>query len=373
MSHRSHRAASPPSAAPDRPRPRLGFTLIELLVVIAIIAILVALLLPAVQQAREAARKAQCQNNMKQILLAAHNYHSQYGVLPGAGMGSQGNLSPFVGMLPFLDQGALSTLVANAGYPKFDDPVYYTEFESLLCPSDRTKVDPDKVNRGNNAVDIGDTNYGLNWGDNPYGVNDGARDVAEARGMFLYGTNLKLADVRDGTVNTMLFAEIGRNTGGREFQGGWTKESKFGPAASGGTPEVANSLDKCLTKATDPSRPGFYPDHKHTQGGRGGRWNASFGDNTAVTGVIPPNGPSCARKGSSGSELLGTAGSYHAGGVFIGLVDGSTQFVSDSVDVGYDISGTGPIPAGVLAGSSPYGVWGALSTRDGGEVVDSAF
>ncbi|MFH5806800.1 type II secretion system protein, partial [Alienimonas sp. DA493] len=101
---------------------RRGFTLIELLVVIAIIAILVSLLLPAVQQAREAARRSQCQNNLKQLGLALHNYHSTYKVFPAASAGTQtvdpdrsgiygednrSRISGFIPLLPYLDQTAM--------------------------------------------------------------------------------------------------------------------------------------------------------------------------------------------------------------------------------------------------------------------------
>lgn len=97
---------------------RSAFTLIELLVVIAIIAVLIALLLPAVQQAREAARRSQCKNNLKQLGLAIHNYHDVYNLVPMIGLnGGPGGQrhSPYVGMLPYLDQAPLANLIAAGG------------------------------------------------------------------------------------------------------------------------------------------------------------------------------------------------------------------------------------------------------------------
>jgi prepilin-type N-terminal cleavage/methylation domain-containing protein/prepilin-type processing-associated H-X9-DG protein len=103
-------------------RHRTGFTLVELLVVIAIIGILVALLLPAVQAAREAARRTQCQNNLKQMALSLHNYHDTYGAFPAARLSKSPNFGHMVGLLPFLEQGNVEAMFDRTAPGGFAEP-----------------------------------------------------------------------------------------------------------------------------------------------------------------------------------------------------------------------------------------------------------
>ena len=384
-----------------RTRRRGGFTLIELLVVIAIIAILVSLLLPAVQQAREAARRSQCQNNLKQIALAMHNYHSTYKVFPEAATGTgdgpdnSGNrLSPFVTLTPFLDQDALWNTISrpyldpdnnNDGNP--DDPRQYVQrmgpvpwngsydpwrvqITSLLCPSDGTK-----------PSGIADTNYGFNWGDNGAGVlkRNGNVKFSCARGMMVRDESLGLVDAKDGTVNTLLIIELGRGDGSFAFQGawarqvtglgmdGWADHNDFDGTAAG------NVNVNCIQAVADPANPGFYDVNTSaasrivpgTNGeGRGTRWTDAGGAFTVVTTIVPPNGPSCIAQNNDWGAGYYTAGSYHSGGIQAAMCDGSVKFLSQTIDTG-DLSLNQRI-----TGRSPYGVWGALGTRKGGELID---
>ena len=125
---------------------RRGFTLIELLVVIAIIAILIALLLPAVQQAREAARRTQCKNNLKQLGLALHNYHDNFGRFcpsrggPNDGANRNGDQTGFVRLLPYMDQDAIYRQIRQDSntVPVCWDGAFLpwtTQINMLLCPS----------------------------------------------------------------------------------------------------------------------------------------------------------------------------------------------------------------------------------------------
>ncbi|WP_165700516.1 DUF1559 domain-containing protein [Alienimonas californiensis] len=368
---------------------RAGFTLIELLVVIAIIAILVSLLLPAVQQAREAARRSQCQNNLKQLGLAMHNYHSQHKRFPSGGLGYSNATSPFVALLPFLDEGTLWRQVSGTvnrtktgGVPNYTDgghtpattyppfpspwngdyPVWVSQPNVLLCPTDGAPRP--------SANDWGETNYAINWGDNTGGTRTG--DINRCRGMFMQGKDkgLGIKDARDGTVNTLLFAEIGRNNGDRAYQGGYLKD------VTGVSPDGSNNYANpaaCIAAATSPNSPGRYPVDAALTGssgygtGRGDRWIHYDTYFTGFNAILPPNGPNCTHDDGPWDQVIMSAGSYHGGGVQAVMADGSVQFISDTIDAG---NSSAP---NVLSGESPYGVWGALATRSAGDSTEGAY
>ncbi len=381
MLRRSHRILPAPHPAARRSRRRAGFTLIELLVVIAIIAILVSLLLPAVQQAREAARKAQCQNNLKQLGLAAHNYHSTYRAFPiqGGGTGTptssgnttnQAKLSVFVPLTQYLDHPTIWRDISTAhdGWPAYGPETgktnykpWRTQIATLLCPSDGSQ-------NTNDANIMADTNYAVSWGDNAHGVMESTdRALENSRGMFKRGESRAFRDVRDGTVNTVLFAEIGRDDNSGAYQGGVLPNASMGSWKGNNPPIGFRTPLRCLEATENPDNPGFYP--PSVLGDvepRGNRWNDAGGAFTGFTTILPPNGPSCSRWGNVDEDVILSAGSYHPGVVQVVMVDGSVRTISETIDA--ETAGMGE--AQVTSGRSPYGVWGALGTRNGGEVAE---
>ncbi|MDQ3332190.1 MAG: DUF1559 domain-containing protein, partial [Planctomycetota bacterium] len=202
---------------------RKGFTLIELLVVIAIIAVLIALLLPAVQQAREAARRVQCKNNLKQLGLALHNYENTYGVFPPNGATSQYSYSPQAQLLPFIEQANLQRLIdfdqpliIGSGGPSSRlnpaiQPAAEKAVSVFLCPSDggevfyvdTTKTPNERFAGGNYMASMGS---GVGW--NCYTSRPPSLPTWNGSdGLFWNGSKVRFRDLTDGTTNTIAFGE----------------------------------------------------------------------------------------------------------------------------------------------------------------------
>ncbi|MFW6171396.1 MAG: DUF1559 domain-containing protein [Planctomycetota bacterium] len=225
-----------------------GFTLVELLVVIAIIGILVALLLPAVQAAREAARRTQCTNNLKQIGLALHNYHDTANAFPAGFVyrGGDGvcNYGWNVAIFPYMEQGAFYDQLSPGTIPLYDR---YTDsatdvdrellqqaIPNVRCPSDDGPDLANSVNFGNNDYfDVALSNYvaSAGYGDKP------VRDQ-ECRGMF-YGNSWKsFGDINDGSSNTLAVGERSYGqpgSGNRQHAATWVgvgQNSSFGNHAT---------------------------------------------------------------------------------------------------------------------------------------------
>ncbi len=349
---------------------RVAFTLVELLVVIAIIGILIALLLPAVQAAREAARRAQCVNNLKQFGLALHNYHDTYGAFvyrKGGTSGATGNGSNesrrcgYISLLPYLEQGPMWDRIKGGG----GSPAYPPEGprgdggwsfwndapEMLVCPSDNGVP--------NNTGPY--LSYVMSVGDQTSNViND-----QTPRGIFGYIRCTKMADVTDGTSNTAMMSE-------RLCQGNLGSFRGQNPVAVG--PEQVEHVLGVATRVSgahnSPVLCYSVSDGKYFTNGTqiqtyfGTNWHDGQAMHNAFNTVLPPNAPACGDGGSwaDTSNVIMPPASRHPGGANLLRVDGSVDFISETIDSG-NTAAAGPGDVG----KTPYGVWGALGSKAGGD------
>jgi len=384
-------------------RRKRGFTLIELLVVIAIIAVLIALLLPAVQQAREAARRTQCKNNLKQLGLALHNYHDTYLLFPPrrggtsgiSGLGPNftnncpsnrrlancGRKSLFWMLLPYMEQANYNNVLiagdaANApggpapwqGWKPFNTPLAF-----MLCASDGgVQVSP----YGSISGDAGhaQTNYFASIGDQATGY----REDLYVRGIFGSQYCNDFADVSDGSSNTVALAERVRGHAGL---GARTGQIRAIEGSQENTSGIAASPGICLAAV---SGGGYYNNPASVKMKAGATMWDGQPDYIGFNTILGPNKPSCvdsaAVPGVGGMNTHGAGGagngdsnsgvlppsSRHSGGAQVVMADGSVRFISENINTG-DL--TQPAPRGNGGGASPYGVWGALGSKSGGEPV----
>lgn len=369
------------------PRSKSGFTLVELLVVIAIIGILIGLLLPAVQAAREAARRMQCTNNLKQLGLALHNYHDTHGSFPAGRWGPEcaccgdktewkGHSYTWSGIFyctPFMEQTSLyqlytaecSRLGGRAPVPWLNDhtntselsPLYTSSVPGLLCPSDGGSAqDGDYGGKGNYALCNGDSPYFGNWVDYP------------KRGLFGVKEWHNMSSCTDGTSNTAMVSEMvtGTKGGGEVSSSGALVKGSI--AVDLDPYQFSDNPSLCLNKR-DTANPGQLVGSQFNNIRGHMRWAGVMTDGTSFTTVLPPNSPSCidGRYGAYYGGGICSPTSNHSGGANVCRADGSVIFVSETIDCGDLTKPAHGTDRG--SGKSPYGVWGAMGSINGGETA----
>jgi prepilin-type N-terminal cleavage/methylation domain-containing protein/prepilin-type processing-associated H-X9-DG protein len=339
---------------------RKGFTLIELLVVIAIIAILIGLLLPAVQKVREAAARMKCQNNLKQLGLAMHNFESARGHLPGIGnetttVGVPTAFSMHAHILPYVEQENLRNLVrldipltiGVMGQQVINPPqaaAAATVVKMFLCPSDSqpptytlTNSIGSWTSAGTNYVGNGGTATGTFY-DNGYPTD----------GLFWYASRVRLLEITDGTSNTLLMSECLRGTGTDSPNSGTLirqsvslNDTVYLPVSGGAGLRTGGSTVTAKPAACNTLPPFRWNGNRGSSWIWGRTWNVSF-DTYEL-----PNSPmlDCQAWGRGWFS----ARSAHTGGVNVCLADGSVRFIRDSINLA---------------------VWRAYATRAGGEVIN---
>ena len=337
---------------------RKAFTLVELLVVIAIIGILIALLLPAVQAAREAARRSQCTNNLKQLALAAHNYHDvhkcfpRYNYVSTQGASAWEGFSAHTMLLPFMEQQTVydevSVRMKNTPTPEDGwrighfTAIRRTRIPGFLCPSDSPKSGGDTGNC-NYPVSVG-TNTG--WDGDPTSNVPPALNMSRCNGVFprAWG-EARFADIKDGTTNTIMAAELrlGDHDGSAYKPGDVVRAQPLAVLA------VHMPSEAQLAAYGVQCEGGISNHHSHA----GRDWIAPMQAQTAFNTIAPPNWkfPTCQDCSGCGwmdSDGVFPARSYHPGGVNHALADGSVRFISETVDTK---------------------TYQFLGTRDGGETV----
>jgi prepilin-type N-terminal cleavage/methylation domain-containing protein/prepilin-type processing-associated H-X9-DG protein len=365
-----------------RPPFRRGFTLIELLVVIAIIAVLIALLLPAVQSAREAARRIQCTNNLKQIGLALHNYHSSAGSFPPGCSANVFTTNPityfsWVGwsaqglMLSYLEQGPLYNAINFAFVPSWggDDPVTSitnttvarTILAPYLCPSDGNAG---KININSYCASYGTTANAFNWNNpnDPY-VKTGNRD---STGLFTQWASYAISDVPDGTSNTIAYSEALVGDGkGNGFIGNYTPPSKYRGNFIMSPPGPSNGSNNLYDAFQNPSliladlqacATAFQSTTTGISDIRGNLWCDGATGYSMFNMLQTPNDSynGCRFGCSPGCDpsfgFSYPASSAHPGGVNACFADGSVRFIKNSIN---------------------RMTWWGLGTRANGEILSS--
>ncbi|MDR1141245.1 MAG: DUF1559 domain-containing protein [Planctomycetaceae bacterium] len=353
-----------------------GFTLVELLVVIAIIGVLIALLLPAVQAAREAARRMTCSNQIKQIALAMHNHcdviqqNLPHGTdaTPVSATNSGRRYSFIVPILPFIEQNALYENIAQtiSSQNSWANSHRHNKVAGITCPSDGVgmKWGSGDCARGNYMCSAGD--YA------PYPLENRnfstEADSFYSRGTFQPQLRVGLESITDGTSNTVVISERLSHVPDRVYTSGtkYPLLENIAHSVSGAFPN--NNYNACEDSTFTPQKcfetsdKNYYKTGITVIGGKPStRWIDGGSPFTWFNTILPPNSPSCISGNADGNPIIAPPTSAHATGCNVAFADASVSFISNTIDSGDQTASC------VRSGSSPFGVWGAVGSRDGGE------
>jgi hypothetical protein len=334
-------------------------------VVIAIIGILIALLLPAVQAAREAARRMQCSNHMKQWTLSIHNFHDANNRLPlqrnkRKSSDTRDHWGVNYALLPFMEQQSffetINSNTADIGPWQLDASI--KPIATFLCPSDdaasRNSGTANYVRQpGNIVICLAD---GINTLNNNTQIGGQNGDLS-GRLLFYWHLERSFGFCTDGLSNTIVISEsiVSEQIGSRKIKGGVATTTTLDKGGWIWDPNICKNLGSN----------GELTGTVSTANWRCGRMLDGRVVYTHFHTILPPNAPTCIYNSSETAHGFYTAQSNHSGGVNTGRLDGSVSFVADSVD-------TGGLPSDVkqgkaLVGPSRFGVWGAMGTPNGGE------
>lgn len=349
---------------------RSAFTLVEILAVILIMGLLIALLLPAINAAREAARRMDCSNRIRQIGLAMSNYESVNRKLPAMRLGNASANGPYartsglVMILPYLEQLALhekmqSSIVNGHASSRFASASMFCplpgssgaggeviqpwldKLSLFRCPSDPKTELEEEMGYCNYVFSVGDT------------IVDNANQ--STRGIFESGRFRRLSEITDGLSNTIAMSEV--RVDGKMLE--WVSDSELLQ------PCRYSERNRCtafVALNSPPSQPEFF--------GRGRRWVDGAPIYTAFNTILSPGDVSANHRNDSDLAYGNfAAGSYHTSGVNCLFGDSSVRFISSSINCG-ELSAFAPTADSGIG--SPYGVWGQLGTRAVGEVLDQS-